>query len=102
MSDPTTTSSSSSNATATLVSTIPPALFLLVPLFTLALLLLALSHRPQQDKRTPPQPQARVAYAVIAALALLSTLAGALPLSRVGNTQAEAVVQAFLALLYAR
>ncbi|CAA7260635.1 unnamed protein product [Cyclocybe aegerita] len=93
---------SDSAPTTTTAQTIRPALFLLVPLFTVALVVLALSNRPQAQGPRPyseAKKQARIAYALIGALAALATLAGALPLSHAGNAQAEALTQTLLSLL---
>ncbi|KAF8149510.1 hypothetical protein B0H34DRAFT_189783 [Crassisporium funariophilum] len=86
---------------ATLLQTIQPALFLLVPLFALALLLLALSHKPNPNAHTRTTRGAYGAYGFIAALCVLSTLAGALPLSHAtnGHKHAEGLIQGLLFLL---
>ncbi|PPQ82461.1 hypothetical protein CVT25_007258 [Psilocybe cyanescens] len=98
MSSPTSPTTTTTPATAA-TSTIANALFFLVPLFSLALAVLALSHTPRQRAHTGPRPQARIAYAFITLLAILSTLVGALPFSNLGTPQAEAVVQALLSFL---
>jgi len=91
---------------ATLLQKVPPALLLLVPVISVALFILTITHRPQRES-SPPRPQclqARIAYAVVVALGLLSTIAGVLPFSRVGirsYSKPEKVVEAFVSLLCA-
>jgi hypothetical protein len=108
-SSPTTISSSTSNVTATttaLLQKVPPALFLLVPAFSVVFIVLAITHRPQRESSLPRRRrvQPRIAYAFIVALGLLSTTAGALLFSRVGihsGSRPEKVVEAFVSLLCA-
>lgn len=78
---------------------IPHALFLLVPLFPLAIAVPVLHNtRPHKSPSAALSrwPHARRAYIFIALLTLLSTLAGALPLAHTTPPVAIAVVQALL------
>jgi hypothetical protein len=107
--DTTTIPSSTSNsntATATVLQNIPPALFFIVPAFSVALLVLAITNRPQHglSLSRPRRGQARIAYALVAALGVLSTIAGAIPLGMAGinsDLRSEKVVEAFVSLLCA-
>lgn len=94
----TTPDPSAAAATSVVESTVAPALFLLVPLFAFALLVLALYNRPRTLKGAT-RPQAPVAYTIIATLAIVSTLVGALPLGHSGTPQTAAVLQALLSFL---
>jgi len=98
--------SNSNTATATVLQNIPPALFFIVPAFSVALLVLAIGHRSQYGSSHSPsrRVQARIAYAFVAALGVLSTIAGAIPLSMAGinsDLRSEKVVEAFVSLLCA-
>ena len=77
-------------------SLLQSTLFLLIPLFSIALTVLACSHSPG-----PLKPQAILAYIYIASVTLLSTLAGALPLSHSSNSISESLIQALLFLFSA-
>ena len=91
-------------ATATALQNIPPALFFIVSAFSAALLVLAITHRPQQSSSRPRRAQTRIAYALVAALGVLSTIAGAIPLGMAGinsDLRSEKVVEALVSLLCA-
>jgi len=93
--------SNSNTATATVLQNIPPALFFIVPAFSVALLVLAITHRSRYRSR---RVQARIAYAFVAALGVLSAIAGAIPLSMAGinsDLRSEKVVEALVSLLCA-
>jgi len=88
---------SSLPAAATVLHTVRPALFLLVPVGALVLVVVGLAHRVKGQER----PQTRIAYAFIASLSALSSVAGVLPFTRASNAQTEECIQTFLSLLRA-
>uniref|UniRef100_A0A8H8CMW8 Uncharacterized protein n=1 Tax=Psilocybe cubensis TaxID=181762 RepID=A0A8H8CMW8_PSICU len=95
-------------ATVTSASPLFNVIFFLGPLLSLVFAVLAVSRRPRPNRipsghRSGNSPttrrQAHIAYAYFALLALLSTLAGALPFIQAGTSTAskvEAVVQGLL------
>jgi hypothetical protein len=98
--------SNSNTATATVLQNIPPALFFIVPAFSVALLVIAITHRPQHGSSSsrPQRAQAKIAYTLVAALGVLSTIAGAIPLGMAGinsDLRSEKVVEALVSLLCA-
>ncbi|PPQ97595.1 hypothetical protein CVT26_002323 [Gymnopilus dilepis] len=85
-------------ATSVVESTVAPALFLLVPVFTFVLVAFALCTR-SKTPRGGTKTQKVQAYAIIGTLAIVSTLVGALPLGQSRTPQPTAVLQALLSFL---
>lgn len=85
-------------------SVVPSVLYFTAPLFTTALGGVALARRATHRVDVRPLAERATAYAMIAALAVASTLVGALPLGDAqahgsGRTRTAAALQAFLGIL---